>query len=213
MIDTRAGARPGWAWAGLAAALALVALAGWPLPHEALDWQPALARTEPWRALSAVGVHYSAMHLLANLAGVLAVGVLGVAARAPAASVWAWAAAWPLTQFGLLVEPALLHYGGLSGVLHAGVAVIALQLLLPAARTTPVRQWIGAALLVGLCLKIAREAPWGPPLRHPAGWDIAVAPLAHASGFAAGAACAIVVQLIGRVRRSAPPASSSGPFT
>ncbi|HEY9065906.1 MAG TPA: rhombosortase [Burkholderiaceae bacterium] len=213
MTGTPAGARPGWAWAALAALLALVALIGWALPRETLDWQPALARAEPWRALSAVGVHYSALHLFANLAGTVAVGALGVAARAPAASAWAWAAAWPLTQLGLVVEPALSHYGGLSGVLHAGVAVIALQLLL-ATPATPAQRWVGAALLAGLCLKVAREAPWGAPLRHPAGWDIAVAPLAHASGFAAGAACALVARVIGRrgfARRPASRNSSSGP--
>ena len=213
MTDASIDARPGWAWAGLAALLALVALTGWTQPREALDWQPALAGTEPWRAFSAVAVHYSGLHLLANLAGALAVGALGVAARAPAASAWAWAAAWPLTQLGLLVEPALAHYGGLSGVLHAGVAVIALQLLL-AARATPTHRWVGMALLVGLCLKVAHEAPWGAPLRYPAGWDIAVAPLAHASGLAAGSACALVARLIGRhglSRRSSPPTSSSGP--
>ena len=35
----------------------------------------------------------------------------------------------PLTQLGLLMRPDLLHYGGLSGVLHAGVAAAALWLV------------------------------------------------------------------------------------
>ena len=39
---------------------------------------------EPWRAFSAAAVHYSALHLLANLAGVALVGALGVVARVPA---------------------------------------------------------------------------------------------------------------------------------
>jgi hypothetical protein len=51
-------------------------------------------------------------------------------------------------------------------------------------------RWIGAALLAGTAAKVLLEAPWGPVLRHPAGWDIAVAPLAHATGALAGAACA-----------------------
>ena len=95
----------------------------------------------------------------------------------------AWLAAWPLTQLGLLAQPALLHYGGLSGVLHAGVAVAALHLAWRGGRG---ERWIGAALLGGLALKVASEAPWGAPLRHPAGWDIAVAPAAHACGLVAG---------------------------
>ena len=51
----------------------------------ALDWQPALASSEPWRAWSAAIVHYSALHLAANLAGIALVAALGfVAARAAA---------------------------------------------------------------------------------------------------------------------------------
>jgi len=195
----RSGA-PGQAWGGLAVFLGLLALAGWGLPRAALDWQPALALTQPWRALSAVGVHYSVLHLLANLAGTAAVGMLGIAARAPLAAAWAWAAAWPLTQLGLLLEPALVHYGGLSGVLHAGVAVIAVVLLwLP---NPPTRRWVGLALLAGLVGKVLLEAPWGAPLRYPAGVDIAVAPLAHASGLVCGLLCAIVAQLATRTSRS-----------
>ena len=186
-------ATPGRAWGGLAAMLGLLALAGWGVPRETIDWQPTLALTQPWRALSAIGVHYSALHLIANLAGAAAVGALGIAARAPCSAAWAWAIAWPLTQFGLLFEPALVHYGGLSGVLHAGVAVVAVILLGPP--KDPARRWVGLALLAGLVVKVLLETPWGAPLRHPAGIDIAVAPLAHASGLVAGLLCAIVARL------------------
>ena len=194
--------RPGHAWGGLAALLAALALAGWGMPREAIDWQPTLALTQPWRSFSAIGVHYSTQHLLANLAGAAAVGVLGIAARAPSSAAWAWAIAWPLTQLGLLVEPALVHYGGVSGVLHAGVAVISVVLLWRP--DAPTRRWVGLALLAGLVVKVLLEAPWGAPLRHPGGIDIAVAPLAHASGLLAGLLCATVAQLAARA-----PASNS----
>ena len=170
------------------------------MPRETIDWQPALALTQSWRAFSAIGVHYSVLHLLANLAGAVAVGVLGIAARAPLAASWAWAAAWPLTQLGLLLEPALVHYGGLSGVLHAGVAVVAVILLWPP--NAPTRRWVGLALLSGLVVKVVLETPWEAPLRHPAGIDIAVAPLAHASGLVAGLLCAIVARLATRTSNS-----------
>jgi len=189
-------ATPGRAWGGLAALLGLLALAGWGMPRETIDWQPALALTQSWRAFSAIGVHYSVLHLLANLAGAAAVGALGIAARAPLAAAWAWAAAWPLTQLGLLLEPGLFHYGGLSGVLHAGVAVISVVLLWPPG--APTRRWVGLALLAGLVVKVSLETPWGAPLRYPAGIDIAVAPLAHASGLVAGLLCAIVARLTTR---------------
>lgn len=176
-------------WLVFAAFLAAGALLARPAPPEALDWQPALALREPWRAFSAAFVHYSMLHLAANLAGTLLVGVLGHAARLPMSSVAAWLAAWPLTQFGLLLQPDLLHYGGLSGVLHAGVAIVGVHL---AWRGAGGRRAVGLALLAGLAVKVLSETPWAGVLRHPGGWDIAVAPFAHASGALAGLLCALI---------------------
>jgi len=200
--------RPSRAWAGVAALLGLAALAGWfGAPHAAtaLDWQPARAATEPWRAWSAIAVHYSGLHLGANLAGVVLVGALGIVADVPARFVWAWLLAWPLTQWALLVRPELTHYGGLSGVLHAGVAAVALHLLVDGPRR---RRIVGLALLAGLAIKVIGEAPWGPPVTRPPGWDIAVAPIAHASGTLAGLLCALGACLLHALRRPAqrPPA-------
>ena len=183
------------AWLALAALLGAAALLARGADPAAIDWQPALFASQPWRALSAAAVHYSTRHLVANLAGAALVGALGVAARVPGRMVWAWLAAWPLTQVGLLLKPELLHYGGLSGVLHAGCAIVALYLVLGGA---PRQRWVGAALLGGLCVKVLSESPWGPALRHPVGWDIAVAPLAHATGLLAGLACAALAQALRR---------------
>jgi rhomboid family GlyGly-CTERM serine protease len=183
------------AWLAVAALLGGVALAGTALPPNAIDWQPLLAWREPWRAFSAVGVHYSAQHLFANLVGLAVAAAFGVVAQVPARAAWAWLAAWPLTQFGLLLRPDLAHFGGLSGVLHGGVAAVAVALL---ARGTTAQRVVGGAVLAGLCAKIASESPWGPTLRHPPGWDIAVAPLAHATGAVAGAACAGLALWLGR---------------
>lgn len=177
------------AWLGLAALLAAAALGGTLLQPSALDWQPALALREPWRAFSAIAVHYSPRHLGVNLAGTALVAALGWAARMPTPMAGAWACAWPLTQLGLALRPDLQHYGGLSGVLHAGVAVVAVHLSLS---SIGMRRALGAGLGAGLVLKVLLEAPWGAPLRHPPGWDIATAPLGHASGLAAGVACALV---------------------
>lgn len=182
---------------GLAALLALGAIAAWPIDRTALDWQPQLAATQPWRALSAVFVHYSALHLGANLAGAVLVALLGVVTRLPLRAGIAWALAWPLTQLGLLVQPELQHYGGLSGVLHAGVAVAAVQLLFDGTRA---QRLIAAAILAGLAVKIAGEAPWRAALIHPDGWDIAVAPMAHLTGVLSGAIAAIACELSHRLR-------------
>jgi rhomboid family GlyGly-CTERM serine protease len=189
-------------WIALAALLGAAALGARSITPEALDWEPGRALAEPWRAFSAVAVHYSVLHLAANLAGTALVGALGAVAGVPMRATWAWAAAWPLTQLGLLLRPDLLHYGGLSGVLHAGVAVVAVDLLLAGPRA---RRGIGAVLALGLLLKVLAEAPWGPALRHPAGWDIATAPFAHASGLVAGTVCALAAECWARrrIRRAA----------
>lgn len=175
------------AWAALALLLALVAIAGWWAQPSRLDWQPGLAAREPWRAFTAAAVHYSPLHLGANLAGALLVGALGVVARVPLRIVLAWGVAWPLTHLALLMRPELAHYGGLSGVLHAGVAAAALWLVV---HDRGRRQLIGGTILAVLLLKILGESPWGPALQTRSGWDIAIAPFAHASGAVCGLLCA-----------------------
>jgi rhomboid family GlyGly-CTERM serine protease len=179
--------RPGRAWVALSLLLGAGALLGWWAPAAALDWQPARAFTQPWRAWSAAFVHWSALHLGANLLGVALVAALGQAAALPARAALAWCLAWPLGHLGLLLEPALAHYGGLSGVLHAGVAVAGWWLVV-AARGRP--RAVGLAVLAGLALKLVLEDPFGAPLARPAGWDIAIAPLAHATGALAGSLAA-----------------------
>ncbi len=185
----------------VAAVLLLGSVATIGAPATSLDWQPALVWREPWRAWTAAWVHYSALHLLANLVGGLVVVAFGIAARVPRRAAFAWLAAWPLTQAGLSLRPDLAHYGGLSGVLHAGVVVVAVHLIVEARGA---RRWVGSAVLLAVAIKVALEAPWGPALREPAGWDIAVAPAAHLSGLAAGLLAAVVAEGAARARSTRP---------
>src|SRR5664280_3066833 len=133
------------AWMIVAAVLLLGSVATIGAPATSLDWQPALVWREPWRAWTAAWVHYSALHLLANLVGGLVVVAFGIAARVPRRAAFAWLAAWPLTQAGLSLRPDLAHYGGLSGVLHAGVVVVAVHLIVEARGA---RRWVGSAGLL-----------------------------------------------------------------
>jgi rhomboid family GlyGly-CTERM serine protease len=177
-----------------------MAIAAWPLPTGLLDWQPSLGLREPWRLVTAAAVHWSALHLGANLLGALVVALFGLAARLPTAAALAWLTAWPLTHAALLTRRDLLHYGGLSGVLHAGVAVAACWLVIARDGRD---QAIGAAVLSGLVVKVLLDAPWGPTLRMTAGWDIYIAPLAHATGAAAGGLCAVCAWQVARRPRRA----------
>jgi len=195
--STPIGAR---AWLAVCAGLAAGSLVAWWLPSAWLDWQPARAASEPWRLVTAAWVHWSDMHLLANLAGAAVVAALGVVARLPARAALALAFAWPATHAALWIEPALAHYGGASGVLHAAVAVVACWLVFGGeGRDVHDRlaRWIGAAIGLGLVVKIGLEAPWAGPLAAGARtWDIAVVPLAHASGALAGAVAAVVALVV-----------------
>jgi len=87
-------------------------------------------------------------------------------------------------------------------VLHAGVAVAALWLVAgpaPADRALRTRRRLGAAMAAGLVAKLLLEQPWGPALQHPAEWDIAIAPLAHATGALAGGLCGLWALAVARV--------------
>lgn len=199
------------AWLGVGALLVLPSLLIAPRPglaRLALAWVPGLAGDEPWRCWSAAWVHLSPQHLLANLAGAALVLLLGWVARLPRQAAWAWALAWPLTHLGLWLQPELLRYGGLSGVLHAGVAVAAVALL----RQAPLRRdrVLGALLLAGLGAKVLGERVWAHTLVTPPGWDIAVAPFAHASGTVCGALAALVLVRSRPWTPAPPPGSSAG---
>jgi rhomboid family GlyGly-CTERM serine protease len=201
-----AAAAPGDAgrrWIFAAALFGLGAVAALGLSTLALDWQPARFWREPWRAWSAALVHLSTLHLAANLAGCALVGALGHFARVPQRSVAAWLVAWPLTQLALLARPDLHHYAGLSGVLHAGVAVVAVHLI--AAAHGP-RRGVGVALLAALALKVAGESPFAADaLAHREGWDIAIAPFAHAAGLGAGALASAIAEAFARRHAYDPP--------
>lgn len=182
---------PGAAWLVLSAGLGLglwaFSAAAVTADSARWDWQPILAGTEPWRAWTAALLHWSPQHLHMNALGLLALALLGWRAGALPADALAWALAWPLTQAGLLLQPALQHYAGLSGVLHAGVAILAWRLWRADAGRA---RAVGAVLALGLLLKLVLEAPWAGATRAVPGWDFALAPGAHLSGALAGLATA-----------------------
>lgn len=189
--------RPGWLWAGFAAALAVGAAIAAVLDPALFDWQRVLAWHQPWRWWSAALIHLSRGHLLANLAGCVVVGAFGAAARCTPRDVAAWSVAWPLTHLLLVLQPTLWRYAGLSGLLHAGVAVAAFALV---TRARGGRRAVGLAVLAGLLLKLALERPWAEAVQQWPGWDIGIAPLAHATGAAAGIVCAAVAWATSRPR-------------
>lgn len=173
-------------------------LAGWvPLDQPHTSW-PAWAQTmalhpdagwhQPLRAWwAAAWLHGSPAHLQHNLLALAALAALGTVLRASPRAALAWFLAWPLTQAGMLAHHPLHTYIGLSGVLHAGAAILAWDGLLGIRKHPGRTPRIPAAiLLIGVVLKILMENPWHYTLIRPAGSDINVAPWAHLSGAVAG---------------------------
>jgi rhomboid family GlyGly-CTERM serine protease len=205
LTDTRSGsffdglARPGALWLLISAGLGLAAMAAWRVDGAWLDWQPQRAWPEAWRWWSAALVHWTPMHLGANLLATALVAAYGWAARVPPVVALAWVASWPLTHLALLAKPELTHYGGLSGVLHAGVAATTLWLVL---RGHGAQRTIGWMMLAGQSVKLLVEEPWGAAVHAPAELDVAVAPLAHASGSIAGALLTLLALRLTRAARA-----------
>lgn len=174
-------------WAVLCVLLAAGSLVAWragsPLRWE--WWRADWGHAASW--WTAAFVHRSAAHGLANLLALGAVAVLGQALRVPRALTLALALAWPLSTLGLLLFPRIARYAGLSGVLHAAVAVLVVH----CAMARELRGW--AVLLgAGLGLKLMAEAAWRQPLVFEPEWGFAVATAAHLTGALAGAACALL---------------------
>lgn len=169
--------------------MALVLLAGsliayGPAARAVLEWRPDQMVDAPWRAWSAAFVHYSRLHFIGNLAGLALTAAFGWVARVPTSAATGWALAWPLTHVLFLwLAPDLRHYGGLSGVVHAGVAIGLVHLFVTGTRG---QRLIAAALCAGLVAKIASETPWRGAVQQQEGWDIAIAPIAHVTGVIAG---------------------------
>jgi hypothetical protein len=59
-------------------------------------------------------------------------------------------------------------------------------------------------VLAGLALKVLSEQPWGPVLQQRAGWNVPIAPLAHATGALAGLLCALAAEALARRGHNAP---------
>ncbi len=165
-----------------------------------------MALAQPWRAFTAAWVHWSPQHLLLNLLALTTVAALGWAARLPRSAALAWLLAWPLTHLVLVVvqlpAPVPTHYGGLSGVLHAGAGIVGVWLV--TMKLGKAQAWIGYALLALLAVKLGAEMVAGPRLLQGGAGTIAFAsvPQAHLAGALAGLAAAVLVLAATRLRHA-----------
>lgn len=148
--------RESWVIVALLAVCLLLGLGGDELRDPLRYERAAIDSGEYWRLVSGHLVHLGLGHLWPNLAALAVIGLLfeGVFRNTDWLRIGVASAA--AIDLGLYVlEPTVLWYVGLSGVLHGFVAAGALALLLR-------REMLGAVLGVGLAAKLIFEQLVGP---------------------------------------------------
>ena len=168
--------------------------AGWLQPQHWL-WHADHWPARPWTLWTAPLVHFLPTHGLANVLALGALAILGAALPARPRDTLALLLAWPLATLALLHWPSIGGYYGLSGLVHIAAAVLALRALL----TRPTRQ-LGLLLAAGLALKLGLEHGWDLPIGFDSRWGFNVVYAAHLTGALAGAALALLLELLARLR-------------
>jgi rhomboid family GlyGly-CTERM serine protease len=152
-----------------------------------LQWDAANWMRQPWTLFTSALVHLSGAHLIANLLALGALAILGWSLGAGKPACIALLAAWPLGTMALQAWPQVTQYGGLSGLVHAAVAVLWAH---AAARGKAYP--LSFVLFVALVFKLLTEHAWATPLAFDPDWGFNVVYAAHLSGTLAGAACGLV---------------------
>ena len=187
--------RGSWVVVALLAVSALLALGGDELRDLARYERQAIESGQYWRLVSGHLVHLGLGHLWPNLAATAIIGLLfeGVFRNADWVRVGAASAA--AIDLGLYaLEPQVLWYVGLSGVLHGYVAAGALALLVR-------RDKLGVVLAIGVAAKLIFEQVAGPVpfTAESVGGPVVVA--AHLYGVIGGLLAEAAVQVARRRSR------------
>ncbi|MES2089691.1 MAG: rhomboid family intramembrane serine protease [Pseudomonadota bacterium] len=180
---------------------------GWTEPATQTAWllhpSAGLTHNPIYSYWTCAWVHSNAQHLRLNLAGLILLLGLAWVFKLPTRAALAWLAAWPLTHLALLLDPRLESYWGLSGVLHAGMAVIATTLIV--ARPTdniPPPRALGWVLMIGLIAKSWMENPHLAAIVHRPELSMNVAPLSHLAGITTGSLLALALCMPRHLRQS-----------
>ena len=155
-----------------------------------LQWDADQWTRRIWSLWSSALLHRSAWHLCANLLVLGTLALLGWAWRLPVSATLAWLLAWPLGTLALLAWPGIHLYAGLSGLLHAGLAVAWARVAVFGADRP-----LSFLLLTGLVLKLLDEHGWSQPVAFSARWGFDIVNAAHLSGALAGASSGLVAAL------------------
>ena len=185
------------AWTGLCLALGIGGLYAWSGGRQAwLVWHAEAWSYHPWQLWTASLAHLTAAHLLINLAALVALAILGGFMHAGRTAVAACLLAWPLSTLALVLWPEISYYSGMSGLLMAMLAVLAVH-----ATTRSEARVSGMVLLCVLGFKLLSEHAWTQPMAFDPHWGFNVVYAAHLTGAVAGAVCAAALQSVNFLRR------------
>ena len=178
------------AWTTFCGVLAVASIAAWagaPASATLLQWDSALWLRQPWTLWTASVAHLSTWHLLANLLTLGALAVLGSSLGAGQAATRALIVAWPLVTLTLLAWPAVRQYCGLSGLIHAAIAVLWAHAVVHR-RAYP----LSFVLFVGMGIKLLGEHAWLTPVSFDTSWGFNVVYASHLGGTLVGGVCGMV---------------------
>lgn len=174
-----AGAPRCWPWATVTMAAIAVLLYAWPAATPVLWYdRDRVIAGEWWRVVTCNWVHFSASHLLWNVAVLLAAGIWCERIEPVRTRVLYLLAPAVIGLVLLAGDPALVRYAGLSGVATA-VLVFLAATQWRAGRD----RWFWVVVLVAVVLKIALESRnTGPLFARFGNTGIQPVPLAHLGG-------------------------------
>jgi rhomboid family GlyGly-CTERM serine protease len=158
----------------------------------ALTWRADHWDDHPWTLWTSAWVHLNTPHLIGNQLALGALTAFAWLVRPNLRCTMAWLAAWPLAQISLLLWPQIGYAVGLSGVLHAGAMVLAVQLMFKRIPIRKARRW-GALLAIGVLVKTAMERAWQNPVVWDRANDMSVVQAAHLSGVVWGLLLGVLV--------------------
>jgi len=136
---------------------------------------------QPWTLWTSAWVHMNTPHLIGNQVALGALTAFAWVVRPNGRCTLAWLLVWPLTQASMAWWPQIGYAVGLSGLLHAGAMVLAVQLVLKRMAVRKGTRW-GGLLLLGLVVKLALERGWSYPVVWDPGNNMSVVQAAHLSG-------------------------------
>ncbi|WP_439520518.1 rhomboid family intramembrane serine protease [Hydrogenophaga sp.] len=158
----------------------------------ALTWRADHWAEHPWTLWTSAWVHLNTPHLIGNQLALGALTAFAWLVRPSLRCTLAWLTAWPLMQFSLLWWPQIGYAVGLSGVLHAGAMVLAVQLIFKRIPIRKARRW-GVLLALGVITKTLMERGWQYPVVWDRANDMSVVQAAHVSGVVWGLLLGLLV--------------------